>query len=322
MKTTIRLAAIIAIAITAISCAKDKAPTEPIEFVYAKLNFNGDVTIKPLDTKASNSKESFESGDLLLLNVYRYNDDSFDDQQLASVQAGVYTDISNIVIPLIKGGHYQIIASVVKDASSSASWLDFPYPASTNKLVENKVAHLFSMMLNGKYVKNYKSYRGGQRITANSDINLNLKMVINYIGITLNYNDVKGDVLVFCDITGHSPMDINAYTVVSSGKTDLMKFSELENSGNGDNGRCGTYTEQCITTGDGAMYDPEYQRGFDIRIARSLNKKISYLNVINVNAKAGDNIIINIEEGDFTGYNGELSLEFSDNSKMKDVYYN
>ena len=70
------------------------------------------------------------------------------------------------------------------------------------------------------------------------------------------------------------------------------------------------------------MYDAGYLRGFDIRIGRSLNGEMSYLNVINVEVKAGDNLIINIEEADFTGYSGNLSLDFSDTSSMNDVYYN
>ena len=70
------------------------------------------------------------------------------------------------------------------------------------------------------------------------------------------------------------------------------------------------------------MYDPEYLRGFDIRIARKLDGEVSYLNIINVEVKAGDNVIINIEEADFTGYSGELSLDFSEDTGMNEIYYN
>ena len=321
MKTLIKLVALTAIAITCISCNKENTQPEVVEYVCAKVDFSGDISIQPLETKVSTNAESFESGDLLLLNVVRYKDDSFHWlKSVASIQGGIYTDASNIVIPMLKGGHYQIIVFVIKGAASSASWIDFP--SKRNQLVDDKAIHLFSMALNGKYINHYKSYRGGQRLTANSDIDLNLKMVKSYYGVTLNYEDVKGEVMVFSDIVGHVPSDINSYATVSSGETTLMKFSEIENTGNGDNGRCETFEEQCITTGDRAMYDPEYLRGFDIRVARRLNGKVSYLNVINLEVKAGDNVIINIEEADFTGYSGELSLDFSDDTGMNDVHYN
>ena len=44
--------------------------------------------------------------------------------------------------------------------------------------------------------------------------------------------------------------------------------------------------------------------------------------MINVEVKAGDNVIINIKEADFTGYSGELSLDFSEDTGMNDIYYN
>lgn len=321
MKTIIRLAVVIAMVVISVSCDKEQTSAEQIEYVYAKVDFSGSITIRPLDSKSSNSSESFEPGDLLFLNVYRYKNDSFNGYQaLASVQGGIYTDADNIVLPLVKGGYYQIIAFVVKDIASYATWTDFP--GIRNQMIENKEVHFFSMMLNGKFVNHYKSYRGGQRIMANSDIDLNLKMVRSYFGVTLNYNDVKGDVMVFSDFTSHDPKNKDSYAIVSSGETVLMKFSETCNTGNSDKGRCDTFEEQCITTGYGAMYDAGYLRGFDIRIGRSLNGEMSYLNVINVEVKAGDNLIINIEEADFTGYSGNLSLDFSDTSSMNDVYYN
>ena len=317
MKGLYKYVIAISIAIASLSCTKE----HETEYVYAKFGFSGEVTIEPLDTKSS-STESFESGDLLVLNVYRYKDDSFNGfQSLASVQGGVYTEVDDIVIPLIKGGYYQIIANVIKGAASSASWMDFP--SDRNKLIDDKVVQLFSMSLNGKYISNYKSYRGGQRLTANSDVELNLLMVKNYYGITLDYDDVNGDVYVSGKFAGNgSSGEIDTYAIAHSGETILMKFSENCNTGTSDNGRCNTFEEQSITTGSGAMYDPDYLRGFDISIARSLNGTVSYLNVINVEVKAGDNVIIKIEDADFTGYSGELSLNFSDNSDMNDIYYN
>lgn len=319
MKTIIKYAYAIAMVIAFISCNKEPVQTDPVEYVYAKLNFSGDVSIQPLETKASESVETFESGDLLVLGVYNYKNDSYSwTQALNSSQGGAFTDASNIVIPLLKGGIYQIIAVVIKDVASSASWAEF---STFNKLID-RVPPLFSMMINGKYINHYKSYRGGQRFIANSDLELNLNMVKNYYGVTLNYSDVKGQVMVFSDITNHEPSGINSYANATSGETILMRFSENSNTGTGDKGRCDTFEEQCITTGDNPLYDPEYHRGFDIRIARSLDGNISYLNVINVELKAGDNVIINIEEADFTGYSGELSLDFSDDDEMNDVYYN
>lgn len=321
MKTLIKLVALTAIAIACISCNKENSLPEEVEYVYAKVDFSGDISIQPLEVKASTTAESFEEGDLLLVNVTQFRDDSFNwTQGLASTRGGVFTNANDIVIPLIKGGHYQIIASVIKGVASSASWIDMP--STRNQLIEDKGVKFYAMTLNGKYVNHFKSYRGGQRITANSNIDLNLKMVKNYFGITLNYNDVKGDVMVFSDIVGHDPYSIDSYATVSSGQTTLMRFSDMVNTGGGDNGRCETFEEQCITTGVGAMYDPEYLRGFDIRIARKLDGEISYLNIINVEVKAGDNVIINIEEADFTGYSGELSLDFSEDTGMNDIYYN
>ena len=319
MKTLIKLVSLTAIAIACISCNKENTQPEEVEYVYAKVDFSGDISIQPLETKVSTNAESFESGDLLLLNVVRYKDDSFNWlKSVASVQGGIYTDASNIVIPMLKGGHYQIIVFVIKGAASSSSWIDFP--SKRNQLVDDKAIHLFSMALNGKYINHYKSYRGGQRLTANSDIDLNLKMVKSYFGVTLNYSDVEGEVMVFSSFTNFGPGNgINSYAVASSGKTVLMKFSEANNIGGTSKN---TFEEQSITTGEGAMYDSEYTRDFDIRIARRLNGEISYLNVINVEVKAGDNVIINIEEADFTGYSGELSLDFSDDTGMNDVHYN
>lgn len=321
MKTLIKLVALTAIAIACISCNKENTRLEEVEYVYAKVDFSGDISIQPLSTKSGGTAESFEEGDLLLVNVTQFRDDSFNwPQGQASIRGGVFTNANDIVIPLIKGGHYQIIAFVIKGVASSATWIDLP--STRNQLIEDKVVQLYSMSLNGKYVNHYKSYRGGQRITANSNIDLNLKMVKNYFGITLNHNDVKGDVMVFSNIARHDPYSIDSYATASSGQTTLMRFSEMVNTGNADNGRCETFEEQCITTGDGAMYDPEYLRGFDIRIARKLDGEISYLNIINVEVKAGDNVIINIEEADFTGYSGELSLDFSEDIGMNDIYYN
>lgn len=321
MKTIFKLATAITIAFTLFSCNKENTPPEEVEYVYAKVDFSGDISIQPLKTKSAASVESFEEGDLLLVNVTQFRDDSFSwPQGQASIRCGVFTNVNDIVIPLIKGGHYQIIAFVIKGVASSATWSDLP--STRNQLIEDKVVQLFSMAINGKYVNHYKSYRGGQRITANSNIDLNLKMVKNYFGITLNHDDVKGDVMVFGNIARHDPSSIDSYATVSSGQTTLMRFSEMVNTGNTDNGRCETFEEQCITTGDGAMYDPEYLRGFDIRIARKLDGEISYLNIINLEVKAGDNVIINIEEADFTGYSGELSLDFSEDTGMNDVHYN
>lgn len=321
MKTLIKLVALTAITIACISCNKENTRLEEVEYVYAKVDFSGDISIQSLEVKASTTAESFEEGDLLLVNVTQFRDDSFNwPQGQASIRCGVFTNANDIVIPLIKGGHYQIIAFVIKGVASSATWIDLP--STRNQLIEDKVVQLFSMALNGKYVNHYKSYRGGQRITANSNIDLNLKMVKNYFGITLNHNDVKGDVMVFSNIARHDPYSIDSYATASSGQTILMRFSEMVNTGGADNGRCETFEEQCITTGVGAMYDPEYLRGFDIRIARKLDGEISYLNIINVEVKAGDNVIINIEEADFTGYGGELSLDFSEDTGMNDIYYN
>lgn len=321
MNNFIKFTLAIIVAIACISCNKENAQPEEVEYVYAKVDFSGDISIQPLKTKADGTTESFEEGDLLLVNVTQFRDDSFNWLQgQASIRCGVFTNANDIVIPLIKGGHYQIIAFVIKGVASSANWIDLP--STRNQLIEDKDVKLFSMSLNGKYVNHYKSYRGGQRITANSNIDLNLKMVKNYFGITLNYDDVKGDVMVFSNIARHDPSSIDSYATVSSGQTTLLRFSEMVNTGNADNGRCETFEEQCITTGDGAMYDPEYLRGFDIRIARKLDDEISYLNIINVEVKAGDNVIINIEEADFTGYSGELSLNFSEDSGMNDVHYN
>lgn len=318
MKTIIKFAYAIAMVIAFISCNKEPVQNGPVEYVYAKLNFSGDVTIQPLDTKASESVETFESGDLLVLGIYNYKNDSYSwTQALNSSQGGAFTDASNIVIPLLKGGIYQIIAVVIKDVASSAKWAEF---STFNKLID-RVPPLFSMMIDGKYINHYKSYRGGQRFIANSDLELNLNMVKNYFGVTLNYSDVKGQVMVCGCSPGGTP-PINSYADVTSGETTLMKFSENSNTGTGDKGRCETYEEQCITTGDNPLYDPDYLRGFDIWIARSLDGEISYLNVINVEIKAGDNVIVNIEEADFTGYSGELSLDFSDDDEMTDVYYN
>ena len=320
MKTLIKLVALTAIAIACISCNKENSLPEEVEYVYAKVDFSGDISIQPLSTKSDGTAESFEEGDLLLVNVTQFRYDSFNwAQGLASVRCGVFTNANDIVIPLIKGGHYQIIAFVIKGVASSATFVNLP--STRNQLIEG-VVQLFAMSLNGKYVNHYKSYRGGQRITANSNIDLNLKMVKNYFGITLNYNDVKGDVMVFSNIVGHDPYSIDSYATVSSGQTTLMRFSDMVHTGGGDNGRCETFEEQCITTGVGAMYDPEYLRGFDIRIARKLDGEVSYLNIINVEVKAGDNVIINIEEADFTGYSGELSLDFSEDTGMNDIYYN
>ena len=319
MKTLIKLVALTAIAIACISCNKENSLPEEVEYVYAKVDFSGDISIQPLKTKLATSVESFEDGDLLLVSVTQYRDDSYSLQGQISIQGGAYTYASNIVIPLIKGGHYQIIAVVIKDVASSAKWSEF---SKFNQLIENRHPYLFSMMINGKFINHYKSFRGGQRLTANSDIDLNLKMVKNYFGITLNYDDVKGDVIVFSDITNHQPSNIDSYANAPSGETVLMRFSQNTNTGNSDKGRCETFEEQCITTGDGAMYDPEYLRGFDIRIARKLDGEISYLNIINLEVKAGDNVIINIEEADFTGYSGELSLDFSEDTGMNDIYYN
>lgn len=321
MKTLIKLVALTAIAIACISCNKENTRLEEVEYVYAKVDFSGDISIQPLSTKSDGTAESFEEGDLLLVNVTQFRDDSFNwPQGQASIRCGVFTNVNDIVIPLIKGGHYQIIAFVIKGVASSATWIDLP--STRNQLIEDKVVQLFSMALNGKYVNHYKSYRGGQRITANSNIDLNLKMVKNYFGITLNHNDVKGDVMVFSNIARHDPYSIDSYATASSGQITLMRFSEMVNTGTSDNGRCETFEEQCITTGDGAMYDPEYLRGFDIRIARKLDGEVSYLNIINVEVKAGDNVIINIEEADFTGYGGELSLDFSEDTGMNEIYYN
>lgn len=321
MKTLIKLVALTAIAIACISCNKENSLPEEVEYVYAKFYFSGDISIQPLSTKSDGTAESFEEGDLLLVNVTQFRDDSFNwPQGQTSIRCGVFTNVNDIVIPLIKGGHYQIIAFVIKGVASSATWIDLP--STRNQLIEDKVVQLFSMALNGKSVNHYKSYRGGQRITANSNIDLNLKMVKNYFGITLNHNDVKGDVMVFSNIARHDPHSIDSYATVASGQTTLMRFSEMVNTGTSDNGRCETFEEQCITTGDGAMYDPEYLRGFDIRIARKLDGEVSYLNIINVEVKAGDNVIINIEEADFTGYSGELSLDFSEDTGMNDIYYN
>lgn len=321
MKTIFKLATAITIAFALISCNKENTPVEDVEYVYATVDFSGDISIQPLETKASTTAESFEEGDLLLVNVTQFRDDSFNwPQGQASIRCGVFTNANDIVIPLIKGGHYQIIAVVIKGVASSANWIDLP--STRNQLIKDKLVELYSMSLNGKYVNHYKSYRGGQRITANSNIDLNLKMVRNYFGITLNYGDVKGEVMVFSNITRHNPYSIDSYATVSSGQTTLVRFSEMVNTGGVDNGRCETFEEQCITTGDGAMYDPEYLRGIDIRIARKLDGEISYLNIINVEVKAGDNVIINIEEADFTGYSGELSLNFSEDSGMNDVHYN
>ena len=69
MKTIIRFTYAIAMVIAFISCNKEPVQTDPVEYVYAKLNFSGDVSIQPLDTKASESVETFESGDLLVLGV-------------------------------------------------------------------------------------------------------------------------------------------------------------------------------------------------------------------------------------------------------------
>lgn len=321
MKTNLKYAAASAAVmislISLISCTKEHEQDVQDEYVYASVSFRGEITIQPLDTRTSGSGDSFESGDLLIVNVMQYKDDSYKETETVSMRAGAYTDVSDITIPLVKGGQYEIIACIVKGAASSASWLDFP--ETRNKLIEGKRISLFAMMINGNYIKSYKSYRGGQRFRANSDIDLNLLMVKNYIGVTLNYNDVKGNVMVFCNNTDMQPSNLNAYTATSSGKTILMKFSEIYNTGNGIQATC---AEQCITTGEGASYDPEFIRGFDIRIARSLNGTISYMNVIHAELKAGDNIIINIEEADFTGLNGNLTFDIDDDSVMNDIYYN
>lgn len=317
MKTLIKLVALTAIAIACISCNKEITQPEEVEYVYAKVDFSGDISIQPLETKASTTAESFEEGDILCVNVRRFKDDSFSEWQLASVQCGVFTNANDIVIPLIKGGYYQIIAFVIKDVAPSVKWLEF---SKFNQFIDNQEVYLHSMLINGVCINHYKSYRGGQRLIANSDIDLNLKMVKSYFGVTLNYSDVKGEVMVFSSFTNFGPGNgINSYAVASSGKTVLMKFSEANNIGGTSKN---TFEEQSITTGEGAMYDSEYTRDFDIRIARRLNGEISYLNVINVEVKAGDNVIINIEEADFTGYSGELSLDFSEDTGMNNIYYN
>lgn len=317
MKTLIKLVALTAITIACISCNKENTRLEEVEYVYAKVDFSGDISIQPLSTKSDGTAESFEEGDILCINVRRFKDDSFSEWQLASVQCGVFTNANDIVIPLIKGGYYQIIAFVIKDVAPSVKWPSF---SKFNQFIDNKEVYLHAMLINGVCINHYKSYRGGQRLIANSDIDLNLKMVKSYFGVTLNYSDVKGEVMVFSNFTNFGPGNgIDSYAVASSGKTVLMKFSETNNVGGTSKN---TFEEQSITTGEGAMYDSEYTRDFDIRIARRLNGEISYLNVINVEVKAGDNVIINIEESDFTGYSGELSLDFSEDTGMNDIYYN
>ena len=104
MKNIIKFTFAIIVAIACIACNKENSPIEEVEYVYAKVDFSGDISIQPLETKASTAAESFEEGDILLLNVVRYKDDSFHWlQSVASVQGGIYTDVNNIIIPMLKG---------------------------------------------------------------------------------------------------------------------------------------------------------------------------------------------------------------------------
>ena len=52
MKTLIKLVALTAIAIACISCNKENSLPEEVEYVYAKVDFSGDISIQPLEVKA------------------------------------------------------------------------------------------------------------------------------------------------------------------------------------------------------------------------------------------------------------------------------
>ena len=177
----------LSILLFSVACSKEhtEGPPVEVEYVTVSMNFTPHYEIQPL-TKSVGEK------DYVVLQV----DLLTDNDPYAGVQqrlGGFYTNKGDIKFNLVRNGYYLIRAYLMKDmVGKFTSGYGFS-PSKVNCLYADCPTGAGTMMINGKRCDYFPvdSYVGGIFFQATDDITIELNMIHNAYGVTVNLTGDK-----------------------------------------------------------------------------------------------------------------------------------
>ncbi len=291
-----------------VGCSTEHTEDSPIEYITVNLNFTPHYEIQPLT-------KSFGDKDYVVLQVDLLNGND----PYAGVQhrlGGFYTSAGDIKFELVRNGYYLIRAYLLKDmVGKFTSGYGFS-PNKINCLYDDCPTGAGTMMINGKRCDYFPvdSYIGGIFFQATDDISIDLNMIHNAYGVTVNLTgDTTGKLSIASCKGGIAGVKENDYAWYETEANETTRFMYL-----GD--IFGTI--DWLTTGDTITYETA-SAPIDIHLKYTTTaNKTYYLQTIQIpDVKRGQNIILDIDTDDFLPASGSIDLNVVDDGTFEDVHY-
>lgn len=273
-----RLSSLLFAMLFVLGCSTEQKEQPETEYVTVNLDFSPDYEIQPL------VKSSIGDNDYVVLQV----DLLTDNDPYAGVQqrlGGFYTNKGDIKFNLVRNGYYLIRAYLMKDmVGKFTSGYGFS-PSNVNSLYADCPTGAGTMMINGKRCDYFPvdSYIGGIFFQATDDVTIELNMIHNAYGVTVNLTGDKSGTL---------------YVASCPGGRAGVKDSEY------------TFYEAASSS-------------VDIHLKYiSSDKETYYLPTITIpNVQRGQNIILDVDTDDFLPASGSIDLNVVGSGELEDVHY-
>ena len=304
-----RLSSLLFAMLFVLGCSTEQKEQPETEYVTVNLDFSPNYEIQPL------VKSSIGDNDYVVLQV----DLLTDNDPYAGVQqrlGGFYTNKGDIKFNLVRNGYYLIRAYLMKDmVGKFTSGYGFS-PSKVNCLYADCPTGAGTMMINGKRCDYFPvdSYIGGIFFQATDDITIELNMIHNAYGVTVNLTgDKSGTLYVASCLGGIAGIKDNEYAFYETAPEETTRFMYL-----GD--IFGTI--DWLTTGDRLTYESA-SSSVDIHLKYiASDKETYYLPTITIpNVQRGQNIILDIDTDDFLPASGSIDLNVVGSGELEDVHY-
>lgn len=304
-----RLFIILLSAACLISCSDTDKTTDEVEYVTISLTPQVDYSIEPL-TRAEITDKDYIFVQIAML------DGSSMYSGWQSELNGFFTKGHEIKFKLVRGAYYLIKAIVVKDMVGRFGASEMFDLKKVNGFYEEPLIVLTgrSYIIDGKGVSwsPLDNYVGGIFFQANEDININLDMIHNVYGVTVNLTGNTDGKLYVCSNKGIIIDDDSSFYKTASGET--LKFMY-------DGDIFGTI--DWLTTGDTITHEGA-SASVDVyfKYITSEGEEYELSKVTVPNVKRGQNIIFNINTDDFIPAEGTVDFNFLGDGALEDVQYN
>ncbi|MBR5802422.1 MAG: hypothetical protein IKY25_06725 [Alistipes sp.] len=304
-----RLFAILINLVLIVSCStSNDTTTDSVEYVNVSLTPKIDYSIEPL------SRADITDKDYIFVQIAML-DGSNMYSGWQSEQNGFFTKEHEIKFKLVRGAYYLIKAIVVKDMVGRFGASELFDPQKVNSFYGEPLIVLTgrSYTIDGKGVSWYPldNYIGGIFFQAKEDIDINLDMIHNVYGVTVNLTgDTDGELYV-CSNKGIIVDGDPSFHKTDSGET--LKFMY-------DGDIFGTI--DWLTTGDTITHEEAFASVdvyFKYITSEGEDYELSKITVPNV--KRGQNIIFNINTDDFIPAEGTVNFNIMGDGELEDTVY-